>query len=377
MYFQLLILFVFNTDLLYQLALTQVPQIGCVQARLLTDQFETAESIFKAKKSHLEKIEGIGEVRAASIKSFDGFKEQEEEIKFIEKYKITPLFLKDELYPKRLLNCYDPPTLLFYRGTANLNNSKIISIIGTRSNTDYGKQMVEQIVEEIASLQPLIVSGLAYGVDAIAHKQSIKHQLPTIGVLAHGLDKIYPQTHTSLAKEMIARGGGLLTEFRKNTKPDKHNFPTRNRIVAGICDATIVIETGVKGGSMITAHLANSYNRDVFAIPGKTTDSKSEGCNYLIQSNKAVLIRNGIDIIEQMGWQNSSTTKTSKQKQLFVELNDEEQVLHKLLSKKGVLHIDEINMSSKLSSSTVAAALLTMELNGVVISLPGKMYTLT
>jgi len=365
-----------NTDLLYQLALTQVPQIGCVQAKLLAEEFETAEAIFKAKRSLLEKMDGIGTVRAASIKNFNGFQEQEAEIKFMEKYKITPLFLKDDAYPKRLLNCYDPPTLLFYRGTANLNVSKIVSIIGTRSNTDYGKQITEQIIEELSALLPVIVSGLAYGIDAIAHKKSIKQQLPTVGVLAHGLDKIYPSAHSSLAKEMIVSGGGLLTEFRKETKPDRHNFPTRNRIVAGICDAIIVIETGIKGGSMITAHLANSYNRDVFAIPGKTTDAKSEGCNYLIQSNKAVLIRNGNDLIEQMGWQQQQQ-KTSKQKQLFVELNADEKTLYQLLQKNGAMHIDDINMNTSLSSSSIAAALLTMELQGLVLSLPGKMYTLS
>ena len=365
-----------NTDLLYQLALTQVPQIGCVQARLLADEFESAEAIFKAKKSLLEKIEGIGTIRAASIKNFAAFREQEEEIKFIEKYKITPLFLKDERYPKRLLNCYDPPTLLFYRGNADLNSSKLISIIGTRSNSEYGKQMTEQIIQELAAVQPVIVSGLAYGVDAIAHKQSIKQNLPTVGVLAHGLDKIYPSSHTSLAKEMIANGGGLLTEFRKETKPDRHHFPTRNRVVAGMCDATIVIETGVKGGSMITAHLAYSYNRDVFALPGKATDVKSEGCNYLIQSNKAVLIRNGNDIIEQMGWQQLSK-KTVKQKQLFVELNEEEKKVYQLLQKNGPMHIDDININTSLNSSSIASALLTMELNGVIISLPGKIYNLS
>ncbi|MBX9784511.1 MAG: DNA-processing protein DprA [Chitinophagaceae bacterium] len=365
-----------HTDLVYQLALTQVPQIGPVQAKLLADEFETAEAIFKARKSLLEKIEGIGTVRAAGIKSFDAFKEQEEEIKFIEKYKITPLFLKDELYPQRLLNCYDPPTVLFYRGNAHLNASKVISVIGTRSNTDYGKQMVETIIEQLAPLQPLIVSGLAYGVDAIAHKQSVKQNIPTVGVLAHGLDKIYPSAHTSLAKEMIAAGGGLLTEFRKETKPDKHNFPTRNRIVAGMCDATILIETGIKGGSMITAHLANSYNKDVFALPGKTTDAKSEGCNYLIQSNKAVLIRSGNDIIEQMGWEQQIKKSAASQKQLFVELNEDEKILYNLLKEKGSLSIDEINFNCKLSSSAIAAALLTMELQNVIQSLPGKMYML-
>ncbi len=364
-----------NNDLLYQLALTQVPNIGYVQAKILAEEFGSAEAIFKAKKLSLEKMEGIGEVRANNIKKFDGFENQEDEIKFIEKYKIKPLFLTDDDYPKRLLHCYDPPTLLFYRGTANLNASKIISIIGTRSNTDYGKLMTEKILASLAPHQPLVVSGLAYGIDAIAHKFSVKQQLPTVAVLAHGLDKIYPSQHTTLAKEMIAGGGGLLTEFRKETKPDRHNFPTRNRIVAGMCDATIVIETGMKGGSMITANLAYSYNRDVFAVPGKTTDSKSEGCNYLIQSNKAVLIRSGEDIIEQMGWEEKQKKKNIQQ-QLFVDLDENETKIVQLLQQKETMHIDELNISSNINSSLVAAAILQLELKNIIDSLPGKLYKL-
>lgn len=364
-----------NTDLIYQLALTQVPNIGYVQAKILAEEFGSAEAIFKAKKSSLEKMEGIGEVRANSIKKFDGFANQEDEIKFIEKYKIKPFFLTDDDYPKRLLHCYDPPTLLFYRGTANLNTSKIVSIIGTRSNTDYGKLTTEKILASLAPHQPLVVSGLAYGIDAIAHKFSVKQQLPTVAVLAHGLDKIYPSQHTALAKEMIAGGGGLLTEFRKETKPDRHNFPIRNRIVAGMCDATIVIETGMKGGSMITANLAYSYNRDVFAVPGKTTDSKSEGCNYLIQSNKAVLIRSGEDIIEQMGWEEKQK-KQAIQKKLFVELTSNERLIVELLQQNGQLHIDEINLQTDISSSAAASALLMLEMNGIINSMPGKIYTL-
>ncbi len=315
-------------------------------------------------------------MRANSIKKFDRFTEQEEEIKFIEKYKIKPLFLTDDDYPKRLLHCYDPPTLLFYKGTANLNTSKIISIIGTRSNSDYGKMITEKILASLAPYQPLVVSGLAYGIDAIAHKYSVKQQLPTVAVLAHGLDKIYPSQHTALAKEMIAEGGGILTEFRKETKPDRHNFPERNRIVAGMCDATIVIETGIKGGSMITANLAYSYNRDVFAVPGKTTDSKSEGCNYLIQSNKAVLIRSGEDIIEQMGWEEKQKKKTI-QKQLFVDLTPDEKMIAQLLQQQEQMHIDDINLQSNINSSSVAAALLMMEMNGLVKSMPGKIYKLS
>lgn len=364
-----------NTDLIYQLALTQVPHIGNVQAKLLIEELGNAEAVFKAKKATLEKIEGIGEVRAGSIKHFSAFKEQEEEISFIEKYKIKPLFLTDDDYPKRLLHCYDPPTILFYRGTANLNTAKIVSIIGTRSNSDYGKQITEKIIAAIAPHQPLIVSGLAYGIDAIAHKYAMKQSLPTVAVLAHGLDNIYPSQHTSLAKEMIAAEGGLLTEFRKETKPDRHNFPTRNRIVAGMCDATIVIETGIKGGSMITANLAYSYNRDVFAVPGKTTDAKSEGCNYLIQSNKAILIRNGEDIIEQMNW-GEKQKKKNIQPQLFVDLSEHEQLIVQLLQQKEALHIDELNILCNINSSLVASAVLQLELKNIIDLLPGKRYTI-
>ncbi|MES1225539.1 MAG: DNA-processing protein DprA, partial [Bacteroidota bacterium] len=242
-----------NNNLLQQVALTLVPNIGPVQARILVDHFGDAAAIFKAKQSSLEKLEGIGAVRAYSIKSFNGFKKAEEELSFIEKYKISSLFLTDDAYPKRLLNCYDPPTLLYYRGKADLNASKTIAIIGTRSKTDYGKHLTEKLLAHLEEHKILVVSGLALGIDAVAQKASIKHHLPTVAVVAHGLDKIYPAEHTSLAKDIIKENGGLLTEFRSNSKPDKHNFPSRNRIVAGMCDATVVIETDVKGGSMITA----------------------------------------------------------------------------------------------------------------------------
>jgi DNA processing protein len=208
------------------------------------------------------------------------------------------------------LNCYDPPAILYYRGNADLNSSKIIAIVGTSNNSDYGKLVTEKLIKELSSENILIVSGLAFGIDGIAHKAALKNNLSTVGVLAHGLNKIYPPEHSSLAKEMILNGG-LLTEFTSNSKPDKHNFPIRNRIVARISDATIVIETGVKGGSMITAELANGYNKDVFAFPGKTTDTKSAGCNYLIKNNKAILLTDAEQLIETMG---RKETKKSKAK---------------------------------------------------------------
>ncbi|MDB5205104.1 MAG: dprA, partial [Flavisolibacter sp.] len=261
-----------HSELFYQLSLTLIPNIGDVQAKILVQHFGDAGSIFKAKISELEKIDGIGEIRARSIKHFNEFHLAEHEEKFIDKYKIQALFLTDEAYPKRLLNCYDPPTLLFYKGAASLNTSKVIAIVGTRSNTDYGKAFTEKLVKDLLEHNILIVSGLAFGIDAIAHKAALKNGLQTVGVVGHGLDKIYPAQHASLAKEMITEGGGILSEFFSGTKPDKHNFPLRNRIVAGMSDATIVIESTVKGGSMITAKLADAYNRDVFALPGRTTD---------------------------------------------------------------------------------------------------------
>lgn len=366
-----------SEELLYQIALTMVPQIGPVQAKLLLLHCE-AEEIFHAKKSYLEKIEGIGPVRAAAIAGFKDFSRAEEEIRFIEKYKIKPLFISDPAYPQRLLNCYDSPTLLYYRGEANLNESKIIAIIGTRSHTEYAKQVTEKLVKEMSGQQITIISGLAYGVDAIAHKAAIKNQLPTVGVLAHGLDHIYPADHAGLAKEMVKNGGGLLTEFISRSKPDKHNFPTRNRIVAGMSDATIVIETGIKGGSMITAELANSYNKDVFAIPGKITDSKSAGCNYLIKHNKATLFTDTADLLQLMGWQNFAKQNQEKkaQRQIFIELTKDEKTIIDILKEKDNVHIDEINLRSGTSSSSVAAAILNLELQGVILSLPGKIYRL-
>lgn len=363
-----------NKDLLHQIALTLIPGIGPVQAKQLLEYFGNAESIFKAKKKDLSAVEGIGEIKAKQIKDFNQFQEAEEEIKFTEKHHIQCLFLTDENYPKRLLHCYDAPTLLYYRGNANLNNSKIISIIGTRSNTDYGKQVTEDLIAELQPYNVLIVSGLAYGIDAIAHKAAVKNNVATIGVLAHGLDSIYPAQHKNLAKDMLLNGG-LLTEFRKNVKADRYNFPQRNRIVAGMADATIVVETAAKGGSMITAELAYNYNKDVFAIPGKIYDGKSSGCLKLIQQNKAVLLSSVEQLIEEMGWQEKKK-QPKKQRELFIELSAEEKVIVDILKQKETVSIDELFIQSGLSSSSVAGAILSLELQNVVVSLPGKMYKL-
>jgi DNA processing protein len=364
-----------NNELLYQIALTKVPNIGDVRAKSLIQIFGDASVVFKSSKTQLEKIDGMGTVAAASIKTFADFTECESEILFIEKYKIKPLFINDENYPKRLLGCYDSPVLLYFKGNADLNAEKIVSIVGTRTNSDYGKQVCEQLVKDLSSQQVLIMSGLAHGVDTIAHKNSLKNNMPTVAVLAHGLDRIYPLQNKTLAKE-ITGNGGLLTDFCSNTNPDKQNFPKRNRIVAGICDALIVIESGLKGGSLITAELANGYNKDVFAIPGRSIDKKSEGCNYLIKNNKASLIQHAEDLVQMMNWA-KRPKPISNQKKLFVELSPDEKKLTALLEAKENCHIDELFLQSGLSASTMAATLLQLEMQGLILSLPGKIYKLS
>jgi DNA processing protein len=365
-----------NGDLLYQLALTQVPQIGHVHARILVQHFGSARDIFKAPLAILEKIEGIGTVRARSIRSFKQFEEAEKEIAFIEKYRVRSLFLTDAAYPQRLLNCYDPPTLLFYHGRADLNCAHIVSVIGTRNNTEYGKHVTEKFIKDLTPHGVLVISGLAFGIDAQAHKSALKNDLSTVGVLAHGLDAMYPPEHAALARDMIKKNGGLLTEFRSGTKPDKHHFPTRNRIVAGMSDAVVVVETGVKGGSMITAELANGYHKDVFAFPGRVSDAKSAGCNELIKNNKAVLITRAADLVNLMGWEEKEIVKKKKQKEIFIELSGPERVIVEVLQEKECVPIDEIHQRCALSNSAVAASLLNLELQQVIESLPGKVYRL-
>lgn len=363
-----------HNDLLYQVALTLVPNIGDVHAKALINIYGDAHSIFKAKKKELEHIEGIGSIRARSIKDFTDLTSAEEELRFIEKYRITPLAITAKDYPQRLLNCYDSPFLLYYRGNADLNSSKIVSIVGTRNNSDYGRTVCEQFIEDLGNENVLIVSGLAFGIDTIAHRVALKNNLATVAVLAHGLDRIYPAQNKTLAKQMTEQGG-LLTDFISNTNPDKQNFPKRNRIVAGMCDAIVVIESSKKGGSLITAELGNSYNKDVFAVPGRVNDPKSEGCNYLIKTNKAALVNNANDLLDMMNWRPVKKS-ASRQRTLFVELSPDERIIADILQQQESIHIDELYFKSGLSSSAMAAALLMLEMQGLVISMPGKIYRL-
>ncbi len=362
-------------ELVYQIALNEVPNIGDVLAKSLIQIFGSASEIFKAPVSQLEKIEGVGTIRAKSIKHFRDFDACAGEIPFLEKHKITPIFITDATYPKRLLQCADSPSLLYYKGVGDLNVPKIISVVGTRNNSDYGRQVTEELIAGLEHSGIMVISGLAYGIDTISHKAALKNNLQTVAVVAHGLDRIYPPNNTSLAKDIIKQGG-LLTEFRKGIGPDKQNFPLRNRIVAGMCDALIVVESGLKGGSLITAELANGYNKDVFAIPGRTTDSRSEGCNYAIRNNKASLLTSAEELLQMMNWVEAAPKPKRQQRQLFIEFTVSEKIVYDILQTKEQVHIDELFLNSKMSSSSVASALLTLEMQNVVACMPGKMYRL-
>jgi DNA processing protein len=361
-----------SEDLQFKIALNLIEGVGFKTAKKLFSCFGDAKNIFMQKKKDLEAIEGIARKTVLNILKKETFERAEKEVKFIEKHKIETLFYKDARYPKRLKQCEDAPILLFSKGKVDYNNQKVISIVGTRKPSAYGKKVTTELIEALQENKLLVVSGLAYGIDVIAHKHAIKCNLATVGVLAHGLDKIYPTEHRSVALEMI-ENGSLLTEFISETIPNRENFPKRNRIVAGMADASIVIESGNKGGSMITAHLAAGYNRDVFAVPGRVDDPKSEGCNRLIKTNIAALIQSAIDVEYIMGWQTKEDKKNIQQ-QLFIDLTSEEEQIIGALKEKGKTTIDEICMMVNMPMSKVSVLLLTLEMNGLVRPLPGKVF---
>ena len=364
-----------SDSLKYKIALSLIPTIGDVLAKRLVAYCGSVEAVFKEKKGALEKIPGIGTVNAGAVINQTVFKRAEEEILFIEKNKIQPIFYLDKAYPKRLTHCEDSPILLYFRGDADFNQKHVISIVGTREATEYGKSICEKLIKDLAHLNPLIVSGLAYGIDVCAHKVALDNNLKTIGVFAHGLDKVYPAAHRPIAEKMI-ENGGLLTDFVSNTQPNPEFFPSRNRIVAGMADCTIVIESKLGGGSLITADIANSYNRDVFAFPGRVNDPTSEGCNSIIKQNKAALVQSAADIEYIMGWEQSKKANAPIQKQLFIELKPEEELVVKALKSNESTNIDDLCFATKMTMSKVSSLLLTLEFSGVVKSLPGKMYKL-
>lgn len=364
-------------ELQYQIGLTLLDGIGDVLAKNLVAYCGSAKEVFTTNRSHLEKIPGIGPGLAKSIIQNKSVLERaNQEINFIEENNITPLFFTDENYPYRLKNCYDSPVLLYYKGNADLNADKIISVVGTRTPSEYGKEITEKFVRELASLNCVVISGLAYGIDVIAHKASVEYNIPNVGVVAHGLDRIYPSVHKTIADRMVLNGG-LLTDFVSGTNPDRENFPKRNRIVAGLCDALVVVESKRGGGSLITATIANAYNKDVFAFPGKAGDVLSEGCNGLIKTNKASLIEHVADLKYIMNWQDETLKKNeSKQIPMLINLSDEEQAIVKAFEGKKQLHIDEISYSTRFSISKTSTYLLQLEFSNIVKSLPGKLYQL-
>jgi len=362
-----------STVLLYQIGIGLIPQIGDVRAKKLIAYCGGVEAVFKEKKRFLLKIPGIGKTAVNEITSQNVLSRAEKEIEFIEKHHIKPLFYLDEDYPHRLKHCDDGPIMIYYKGNAGLNKPKMLAIVGTRSATEYGKLMCRQIAAELSVYDVVVVSGLAYGIDTAAHKAALDNKLQTIAVLGHGLDTIYPATNKELARKIINQGG-LITEFLSETKPDRENFPQRNRIIAGMSDAVIVVEAAERGGALITAEIALSYNRDVLAIPGAVNQQYSKGCNKLIKLNKAALIESAKDIIYCLGWDLKDENKKNIQKQMFIELKPDEEMLINILKEKKSMAIDEISYKSQLPISKVATILLELEFKNLVSALPGKLF---
>lgn len=361
-------------SLIHKIALTYIDTVGHIHARNLLEHFGSAEAVFSAGQSDLMGVPGIGKIISGEIIRSNALKLAEKQLKFIEKRGIQVLFYTDEAYPYRLRNCFDAPVLLYYSGNADLNHHRIISVVGTRKATEYGRQLCKQLCEALSGYDVLIVSGLAYGIDVAAHKESVYHHIPTIGVLAHGLDRIYPPLHLPVAQKMLLNGG-LLTEFPSETRPEKENFPRRNRIIAGLSDATVLVEATAKGGALITADIAESYHRDVYAFPGRTNDLSSEGCNFLIRTNRAGLITNAKDLMYGLGWDEVKPHGRSVPLRMLPDLPVEEQRIVDIL-KHSATGIDELVLRSGMSQSQLAMHLLNLEMQGILISLPGKLYQL-
>ncbi|MDN3549015.1 DNA-processing protein DprA [Mucilaginibacter aquaedulcis] len=358
----------------HQVALSFVKNLGPVLAKSLIAYLGNEEEVFKTSPSKMVKIPGIGDKRATSWDFTDALNKAEKELIFIEKNGIETIFYTDSKYPKRLKNCTDSPILLYAKGKMDLNPPHIISIVGTRNATDYGKQLCRQLIEELQQYNVLIVSGLALGIDVAAHKECVRLNMPTVGVLGHGLDRLYPNQNRGTADKML-ENGGLLTEYPSGTNPDRENFPQRNRIVAGIADATIVVEAGIKGGALITAEIANSYNRDVFAFPGRLGDDYSEGCNFLIRNHKAGLLTCVADLAFSLGWEKPDLAKPVEQFVLPLDLSADERLIFDILQQhKMPLAIDDLTIKANMPTSLLAMNLLNMEMQGYIRSMPGKTY---
>ncbi len=362
-----------STELLHILALLRVDGVGDIVAKRLIHHCGSAEAVFQAKKSHLKSIDGIGTVLLHNLKDTTVFQKAEQELAFIEREGIKVLNYQDVSYPERLKHCVDGPVLLFGTGNFDFSNRRIVSIVGTRQITSYGIDFCKKLVEDLACFNPLIVSGFAFGVDIVAHQAAMEHELQTIGVLAHGMNQLYPKSHQKYVSKM-EQNGGFMTEFWSTSNPDKENFVKRNRIVAGISEATIVVESAEKGGSLITATMANDYNRDVFAVPGRVTDRYSKGCNDLIKTQRAQVMTSAADLVYQLNWDLVDKAIPSIQKQLFVTLEAEEQLIYDYLQKQGKQLLDVIALTCNLPIFKTSSLLLKMELKGLIRPLPGKLF---
>ncbi len=360
------------SELLYVLALQNIPNLGDSTAKKLIRHLGSAEAVLKAKRETLLKIDGIGNIKLKGFHDAAHLRAAEAELKFIQENNIRYAFYQDQDYPEKLKHCNDGPILLFSRGQIDLKNKKIISVVGTRNITVQGAAFCEQFVEELAPLEPVIISGFAYGVDITAQKAAIKNKLQTIGCLAHGLNQIYPKIHSKYM-EQVEENGGFFTDFWSTQAFERTNFLKRNRIIAGLSEATVVIESAEKGGSLVTADIANSYNREVFAVPGRPGDSQSRGCNNLIKSQNAHVLTSAADLVYILNW-DLNIGQSVVQKQLFVELNAHEQPIHNYLRENGKQQLDTIALSCDLPTYKAAGLLLEMELKGAIRPLPGKLF---
>lgn len=361
-----------SDDALYRIALKHIPHVGALIARNLISYCGSAENVFKTPVHQLLKVPGVGRTIAANIRNKEVLEMAEAELSLIVDKQIGLCFFLDDGYPDRLKGIDQSPILLYTKGNMDLNPARTVAIIGTRSPTHYGRTACEMVIEQLRSYDPLIVSGLAYGIDIAAHRHALKCGLPTVAVMGNGFRHIYPSQHRNTAVAML-KHGGLISEFSFHTKPDRENFPARNRIVAGLADVVVVIESGASGGSMITAEFANAFNRDVAAIPGRSIDDRSAGCNKLIREHKAHLIESGDDLVKLMGWE-IEKDKPARQAQLFTDLSDPERLILELLAPSVESGIDQLSHKSKMPSSQLATVLLSLELKGVVRAVPGKRY---
>jgi DNA processing protein len=362
-------------DLLYKIALNLINGIGSQNAKTLISYLGETKQIFKTKKSELLKIPGIGEFLSNNIVKFNNLKQAEEELKFVQSKNIKVLFYTDKDFPYRLKECADSPIILFVKGEVDLDAKKVVSIVGTRNASKYGKNNCQKIIEDFKAQEhnPLIVSGFAYGIDICAHLNALKNNIPTLAVLGHGFDIIYPAYHKKYIPEIL-ENGAFITEFLTKTKRDKSNFVKRNRIIAGLSDLTIVVESGEKGGSLITGDIANSYNRDVFAFPGRTDDNYSKGCNKLIKTNKAALLEDIRDIEYIMSWSNNKAIQTK----LIIppNLSEQEQNIYDKIKQSVSINIDVLSRELNIETSELSIILLNLELQDLIEVFPGNLYKL-